>query len=160
MLQFTVPLYSHKKTQIIAYYADGTQTLAQVYVLYWSYSQTEMSQHQSCSLQRARAVVEDWKMEKVCDFVLSSWLKLVPLQKNYPLLHVQHIQTCIPPLPLGQTNITFITSVFLNVNWFVWPIWVCNIAETLSWKTCRHQSLTLGDLWNEQSAQSVSPWIS
>lgn len=50
VLRFTVPLHTSKKTrqkntQIIAYYANGTQTSAQVDVLYQSYCQTEISWH-------------------------------------------------------------------------------------------------------------------
>lgn len=45
------------------------------------------------------------------------------------------------PTQTDKHCITFITSALLNVIWSVWPVWVCNIAETLSWKTCRHQNL-------------------
>lgn len=78
MLRFTVPLYTHKKTQIIAYYADGTQTLAQVCVLYRSYCQTEVSWHRLVRLTTRRSSCGGTKQK--CVRRLWNWL-------HFPVLY-------------------------------------------------------------------------
>lgn len=110
MLRFTVPLYTHKKTQIIAYYADGTQTLAQVYVLYRSYCQTEVSWHRLCASPRAGAVVEG-RDRNVC-VVSETGYTVQYSTENHHLLQVQHIQKLIPLLHSDRQTLHSLLQFF------------------------------------------------
>lgn len=112
MLQFTVPLYTHKKTQIIAYCANGTQTLAQVYVRYrsWDSFQTKMSWHQLCSSQRAEAAVEGHNRNVYVVFETG-----YSIENHHHRLHVRHKE--LNPASLTQKDKHYITFIAFVCIW-------------------------------------------